>query len=135
MSTGGTRPRTLAGKAWRFAAVGVVNTAIDMICFAALLALAVPPLAANAAAWLVAVAFSYAANSRWSFERDRTVPEGRSVLRFIAGGAVITFGVSSLAIATLAASLGPFAAKVIGIVAAAVLNFAAARWAIEHRLR
>ena len=126
--------RTLGSKMGRFAVVGVANTVIDLAAFSALLWIAVPPLAANVGAWLVAVAFSFTANRFWSFERDRSIPLGRSVFRFVSLGALISLGVSSLFIAALAGWTGVWPAKIAGIVVAAVLNFLAARWSIEGRL-
>ncbi|MBN9236524.1 MULTISPECIES: GtrA family protein [Phyllobacteriaceae] len=126
--------RTLGSKMGRFAVVGVANTVIDLAAFSALLWVAVPPLAANVGAWLVAVAFSFTANRFWSFERDRSIPLGRSVFRFVSLGALISLGVSSLFIAALAGWTGVWPAKIAGIVVAAVLNFLAARWSIEGRL-
>lgn len=126
--------RTLGRKMGRFAVVGVANTVIDLAAFSALLWVAVPPLAANVGAWLVAVAFSFTANRFWSFERDRSIPLGRSVFRFVSLGALISLGVSSLFIAALAGWTGVWPAKIAGIVVAAVLNFLAARWSIEGRL-
>ena len=126
--------RTLGSKMGHFAVVGVANTVIDLAAFSALLWVAVPPLAANVGAWLVAVAFSFTANRFWSFERDRSIPLGRSVFRFVSLGALISLGVSSLFIAALAGWTGVWPAKIAGIVVAAVLNFLAARWSIEGRL-
>ena len=56
--------RPLSSKMGRFAVVGVANTLIDIAAFAVLFALSVPALAANVGSWSIAVAFSYAVNSR-----------------------------------------------------------------------
>lgn len=126
--------RGLGGKAVRFAMVGLVNTAIDLLVFGALVAMATPALLANLGAWLVAVSFSYVANARWSFERNPALRTPVSVLRFMALGALISLGVSSGAIAILAGWIGLWPAKLLGVVAAAALNFVAARWSIEDRV-
>ncbi len=128
-------PQSLTGKALRFGIVGVFNTVVDVAAFALLLAAGATALAANVGAWLVAVSFSYAINSRWSFERSGELHEARSIARFLGMGALISLGVSSAAILALAPLTGLWPAKLIGIVAAAVLNFFAARWSIENRLR
>lgn len=128
-------PQSLAGKALRFGIVGVFNTVVDLAAFALLLAAGATALAANVGAWLVAVSFSYAINSRWSFERSGELHEARSIARFLGMGALISLGVSSAAILALAPLTGLWPAKLIGIVVAAVLNFFAARWSIENRLR
>ena len=129
------RPRTIQGKALRFGLVGILNTLVDLATFALLIALAAPALAANVGAWLVAVSFSYALNSRWSFERDRGLGDARSILRFFGFGALISLGMSSGAIVALAPFIGLWPAKLLGVIVAAALNFIAARWSIENRLR
>jgi putative flippase GtrA len=121
-------------KVVRFGLVGLINSAIDLVVFAAAVWLGGPPLVSNFLGWLVAVVFSYFANSRWSFERDPRIGEGRSALRFISLGALITLGVSSGAILSLGEFIGVMPAKIVGLVAAAVLNFVAARWSIENRV-
>lgn len=128
-------PRSFGEKALRFGAVGILNTLVDLASFGLLIALSVPALVANVGAWLVAVSFSYALNSRWSFERNAALHEGWSILRFFGLGALISLGVSSGAILTLTGLIGLWPAKILGIVMAAVLNFIAARWSIEDRLR
>ena len=127
--------RTLGNKAGRFLVVGLVNTVIDMAVFAILLALDARPLVANVLAWAVAVTFSYIVNSRWSFERDHTLSTTQSVLRFVSLGALISLGVSSGILAALAGWIGIWPAKILGVVLAAILNFFAARWSIEDRLK
>lgn len=126
--------RGIAGKAVRFGLVGLANTAIDFVVFAALVAMAVPALLSNLGAWLVAVSFSYVANARWSFERNPAVRTQTSVLRFMALSALVSLGVSSAAIALLAGWTGLWPAKLIAVVVAAVINFFAARWSIEDRV-
>ena len=127
--------RSSASKVARFLAVGVANTVIDLMVFAAVLALGARPLLANVLAWSVAVAFSYLANSRWSFERDTGLSETHSVLRFVSLGALISLGVSSIVLAGLAGFIGVWPAKILGILIAAILNFIAARWSIENKVR
>lgn len=118
----------------RFGVIGVVNTLIDLAVFAVAISVGTPALLANVAGWIVAVAFSYFANSRWSFQRDRTLGDARSALRFILLGALITLGVSSGAIVALAEPIGVMPAKILGLIVAAILNFIAAKWSIENRL-
>jgi putative flippase GtrA len=129
------RGRTLGSKAQRFVIVGLMNTVIDMAVFAVVLSAGARPLAANVIAWAVAITFSYVINSRWSFERHETLSATKSVLRFVSLGALISLGVSSGVIATLAGWIGVWPAKILGVVLAAILNFFAARWSIEDRLK
>ena len=127
--------RTLGNKAGRFLVVGLFNTVIDVVLFAALLFVGLRPLLANVLAWAVAVTFSYVVNSRWSFERDETLSASQSILRFVSLGALISLGVSSGLIAALAGWIGVWSAKILGVILAAILNFFAARWSIEDRLK
>lgn len=127
--------RTLGNKAQRFLIVGLLNTVIDMAVFAVLLAVDIRPLVANVLAWAVAVTFSYIVNSRWSFEREETLSMTQSILRFVSLGALISLGVSSGLIAALAGWIGIWPAKILGVILAAILNFFAARWSIEDRLK
>jgi putative flippase GtrA len=126
--------RSTGSKIVRFAFVGLMNTCIDLAGFFVLLKAGVPALAANVAAWFVAVLFSFVANRFWSFERDPAIRLHHSFLRFVSLGALISLGVSSLFIAALAGSIGVWPAKISGVIVAAVLNFLAARWSIEGRL-
>jgi putative flippase GtrA len=126
--------RSLGGKLGRFAVVGFANTVIDLIVFSIMLKLIGMPLVSNLVAWGVAVVFSFLANSFWSFDRDRGKPIGHSFFQFVSLGALISLGVSNLSIALLAGTVGVWPAKLIGVVVAAILNFAAAKWSIEGRL-
>lgn len=123
--------RPLSGKIVRFGVVGLANSLIDLAAFAMLVAAGLWPLAANGLAWLVAVSFSYAVNSRWSFERGPARSERLSIFAFFSLSALITLGVSSGAILALAGLIGLFPAKILGICVAAALSFLAARWSIE----
>lgn len=130
----GPARRPLVSKMLRFGIVGVANSLIDLAIFSALLWFAITPLLANFLAWFAAVCFSYFANSRWSFERAGNLGNRQSVLRFFMLGAIITLGVSSGAIVALGGLIGVLPAKIVGLVAAAVANFLAARWSIEDRI-
>ncbi|WP_367714927.1 GtrA family protein [Nitratireductor sp. GISD-1A_MAKvit] len=114
--------------------VGVLNTLIDLACFAALVAVSVPALLANFLGWAIAVVFSFAVNSRWTFERGERFSLHRAFAKFAVSGSIISLGSSTLAVYILPPFTGLFAAKLIGIVVGAILNFFAARWSIEDRL-
>jgi putative flippase GtrA len=133
--SGGVEARSLGSKLRRFAVVGVVNTAIDLAVFAIVFGLTGWPFISNLVAWAVAVTFSFAANSLWSFERDRGKPVAHSFFQFVSLGALIYLGVSNLSLLSLQAAIGVWPAKIVGVVVAAALNFAAAKWSIEGRLR
>ncbi len=126
--------RLSRSKVIRFGLVGLVASVIDLAVFAAAVVLGTPALAANLLGWLVAVSFSYFANSRWSFQRDPALGDARSALRFVSLGALITLGVSSAVLLLLEPMMGAMAGKLTGMVTAAIVNFVAARWAIENRI-
>jgi putative flippase GtrA len=128
------RKRGLVGKLRRFAVVGVANTAIDAATFAVMLKLIGMPFVSNLIAWCTAVVFSFAANSLWSFDRDRGKPVAHSFLQFVSLGALTSLGVSNLSIALLAGTIGIWPAKLLAVVVIATLNFVAAQWSIEGRL-
>lgn len=125
---------SLRRKAWRFVIVGILNSAVDFTAFAALTTFAIHPLLANVLAWGVAVIFSFAVNSRWTFERATTFGVRSAFLRFALSGAAISLGSSTLAVVVLPPFTGLLPAKFIGIAVGATLNFFAARWSIEQRL-
>jgi Predicted membrane protein len=129
---GSSRP--LGVKALRFGAVGIANSAVDFLIFTALAWVGLPALVANVIAWAVAVTFSYAVNSRWTFEADQALGKKKSFARFAVSGAAISLGSSSLALILLTDLAGLLPAKIIGIVVGAVINFFAARWSIEDRI-
>lgn len=115
----------------RFAVVGVANTAIDFGVFNLLLWLSVPRAAANAAAVCVALVFSYAVNSRWTFGQSAT--GWRAAVPFVAvtlGGMLLNTGVVALLgdparfpALPYAAVLVPNAAKVLGTGVSMVWNY------------
>ncbi|WP_336065184.1 GtrA family protein [Nitratireductor rhodophyticola] len=126
--------RGLSTKLSRFAIVGILNTVIDFATFSALVALSFPALVANFLGWTVAVIFSFAINSRWTFERGERFSLHRAFAKFAVSGSIISLGSSTLAVYLLPPLTGLFAAKLIGIVIGAILNFFAARWSIENRV-
>ena len=127
--------RGLGSKARRFIVVGIFGTAIDMTTFVLLIHAGIAALPANVGAWMVAVSFSYVLNSRWSFDRSEELSEGRSIIRFVSMGALISLGISSAFLAAFTGLIGLWPAKIVGVTVAAVLNFIAARWSIENRLK
>ena len=81
--------RAMALKAVSFAAVGVVNSAVDFAVFSfAYYWLGLPIVAANVMAWLVAVSGSYVMNSLTTFARE----SGRE----LRGKAYFTFLISQV---------------------------------------
>lgn len=124
-------PKSLAEKIKRFLAVGLANTVVDFTIFWLCLQAGLAALFGNALAWLGAVLFSYALNARWSFDRTRSHRE--ALPRFMASGAVISLLVSSGFVGLATPLIGLWPAKILGTLAAALLNFVAARWSIESR--
>lgn len=133
MSGGEKEARSLSVKLRRFALVGIANSAVDFAVFTALVSAAVPALLANLLSWGVAVLFSFAVNSRWTFVRPAAFRPHAAFARFALSGSIISLGSSTLAVAVLPPLTGVVAAKLIGIAVGAALNFFAARWSIESR--
>ena len=127
--------KPLTAKIASFAVIGVANSLIDLAVFGAGLKAGLHPLAANGMGWAAAVVFSFLANRRFTFDRAAELKTRNSALRFVVTGAAISLGVSTLAVAALSAVFGVWPAKLIGLVTAAILNYFAARWSIEDRLR
>ena len=71
-----------AGRARRFALVGVVNTLIDFVLFTVLTAAGVGILAANTVSTSSGMAFSFFVNRAWSFRSER--PARETVVPFLA---------------------------------------------------
>jgi putative flippase GtrA len=129
------KPSGTLGKLIRFGLIGIVNLLIDLAVFLLLLWLGMPPLAANLLSWFTAVVFSYFANAAATFERHEAISGMKSMLRFIASGAIITLGISTAALWLLTGIIGVFPAKMVGLIVAGALNFIAGRWSIEGKIR
>ncbi len=126
--------RPLLVKLRRFAIVGLMNSAIDFAAFTVLVYLGLAPLMSNLLAWAVAVIFSFAVNSRWTFVRSHKFHLGKAFAKFAFSGSIISLGSSTIAVWLLPPLIGVFPAKIVGIAIGAALNFFAARWSIEDRL-
>ena len=118
-------------KAFRFGLIGIANAVVDFAVFGLAMAAGFLPVAANLAGWAAAVTFSFAANSKLTFTPAQNRSRISSYLRFAGSGALITLGVSTLAVWIGTPLIGAWAAKFAGIAVAGVINFFAARWSIE----
>ncbi len=121
-----TRLAAHGPRAFRFALVGIANTAIDMALFAALFYwVGWGLLPAHIAAFLVAATNSYLMNKAWTFA-DGT--RGRAAwikgIRYVAV-ATVGLGLSSLTIWLAAFVVPVMVAKVLAIVASFAWNYAA----------
>src|SRR6476659_3921254 len=118
------RERALALKALSFAAVGLVNTAVDATIFFLLLAYATSSLVvANVAAWFIANTGSYVMNSFTTFSAETG---GKLSVRHYAGfvGSGIVAVTASTITVVLAAKFMPvWAAKAIAILVSFAVNF------------
>jgi putative flippase GtrA len=79
----------------KFAGVGVLNTAVDFLCFLVLFRwLSIDPVVSNVAAFLVAASHGYLLNHFWTFRGTRTgSPNWQGWLTYIfvnAAGALFT---------------------------------------------
>lgn len=73
----------------RYASVGVVNTLIHWIIFAAVYALYPKQVMANFAAFCVAVTFSFVANAKWTFNTELTTSRYLLYVTFMGAMAAI----------------------------------------------
>src|SRR6478735_4052163 len=90
--TAAWRERAIALKAMSFAAVGVVNSAVDFGVFSlAYYYFGLPIITANVMAWIVAVSGSYVMNSLTTFARE----SGRE-LRWRSYGTFVFSGVAGV---------------------------------------
>lgn len=123
--------RAVVLKMASFAAVGIVNTAVDAsVFFLAYLFLTSSLVAANAAGWLVAVSCSYVLNSHITFAAE----SGRQ-LRLKSYGAFVASGVVGLvantsALLISAQYLPVWGAKGIAILVAFAVNFSMSHFVV-----
>ena len=123
--------RALALKAISFAMVGVVNTAIDFSIFwTTARYLGWPLVPANVLAWLVAVSFSYAMNSFFTFgpESGRTL-RWRDYATFAASG-VAGMVASTTTLFALSYVLPVLAAKLLSIAVSFAVNFSLSHFVV-----
>lgn len=119
--SGGWRAR--AGRPLRFAAVGVVNTAVDIGLFAALTspAAGIAPGLANIASYGTGMLVSFALNRNWTF-RAGDGPKLAQFLRFFAVN-MSALLLSTLLVAGLARLMPPVAAKLLSLPATFAWGF------------
>jgi putative flippase GtrA len=123
--------RALALKAISFAMVGVVNTAIDFSIFwTTARYLGWPLVPANVLAWLVAVSFSYAMNSIFTFgpESGRTL-RWRDYATFAASG-VAGMVASTATLFALSYVLPVLVAKLLSIAVSFAVNFSLSHFVV-----
>jgi putative flippase GtrA len=118
--------KTHGARFTRFAGVGVLNTACDVGVFAGLTALGVHPLAANAAAFLIANLQSYFLNARITFRSGGAeAPLALAGYAKFAAAHLASLAVSTAFIAALARILTPLGAKAASAVFTLAWNYAA----------
>ncbi|MFC4783311.1 GtrA family protein [Nocardioides sp. MAHUQ-72] len=116
----------------RFAAVGVVNTGIDLGLFALLhgpLGLALANLVSTGAG----MATSFVANGRFTFGRDRL--DAGQALRFVATTGTVLWVVQPTLIAELSAPTGVLGAKVLATGTCVVGNYLLCRHVVWRDVR
>lgn len=108
-----------------FCAIGVLNTAIDMIVFALMIWIGVHYAAAQAAAYLAGMTNSYLMNSAITFRGQRAdVDPIRRKVRFAVWNAMmLTLSIGLIAVAKEAAGLSELAAKAVVTALIVALNF------------
>jgi putative flippase GtrA len=126
--------RAISLKAALFAAIGVINTLVDLVVFLVAYNLfAIPLVPANVLAWLVAVSGSYVMNSFITFaaESGRQL-RLRDYATFIASG--IAGLVANTTVLVVAAYWMPvLAAKLTAIVASFLVNFSLSHFVVFPR--
>lgn len=119
----------------KFAAIGVLNTGIDIAIFAALVyALRWPSLPAQCVSYFLAFLNSYWWNRRWTFGmRERG--SARELLKFAAVNALsFLCATGALVAAEQAAGLAPIAAKLVSVAASLAVNYAGSKlWVFRQR--
>jgi putative flippase GtrA len=123
--------RAIAIKLLSFATIGVINTLIDVSIFtAAYKVFALPLIASNACAWIVAVSCSYLMNTSITFGRETGgIFRWTSYLRFAISGLLgVTVATTTLVILSHYTPL--FSAKLISIVAAFAVNFSMSHFVV-----
>jgi len=126
--------RAIALKALSFAAIGVVNTAIDFSIFwTANQFLGWPLVPANVLAWVLAVSFSYAMNSFITFGPESgRVLRWRDYLTFVASG-VAGMVASTTTLVLLSYVMPVVAAKLISIFVSFVVNFSLSHFVVFRK--
>jgi putative flippase GtrA len=83
----------------KFIVVGIVTTLIHILIVIALVdgGLGVSPVPANCIAFLSATAFSYTANTKWSFSREFSASNARRFLITASAGFAVAYCLASLA--------------------------------------
>jgi putative flippase GtrA len=125
--------RVLFGQAARFAAIGLVNTAVDFGVFLfAITFLTSSLVAANVLSWTVAVTGSYVLNSFITFAPESgRVLRLRAYLAFVASGiAGLIANTATLLIAAKLLLLPVVLAKLLAIGASFLVNFSLARFVV-----
>jgi len=130
------RARAIHLKAASFAMVGVVNSAVDFGVFSfAYYYLALPIIAANVIAWVVAVSGSYVMNSLITF-----APESGRQLRFKDYGAFVLSQTGGLITNTATVFVASYfipvlVGKVLAIGASFLVNFSLSHFVVFRRHR
>lgn len=122
----------------RFGGAGVLSAATDFAIFGAALAAGAHPAAANIAAFLVANVQSYVLNARLTFRSGgKPAPLSVSAYGKFLFAHAFSLAFSTLIVAWLAPMLGPWPAKLVALIAAAVWNYSAAALFVfrENRTR
>lgn len=122
-------PQTDRGRFLRFLAVGVLNTAVGYLAYAALVRLGLAPQPALAAAFVIGILWNYLTHSGLVF--------GTKGWRRIAPYALaygVVYGVNALSLwALLSAGVGPYGAQAILVLPMAGLSYLLVSFALTGR--
>lgn len=111
-------------QASKFALVGVLNTAVDIVIYIGLVAISMHPVLANIAAFFVANLQSYFVNARFTFTK-KGAPAATSFSGYARYGLShsVSLVVSTAIIAVLASTIGPIPAKFLALVVTFGMNY------------
>jgi putative flippase GtrA len=125
------RSRTIVAKLFSFAAIGVVNVAVDVTVFSIAYKLFHLPLVlSNVIAWAVAASGSYAMNTKVTLGRETGGAfSWKHYLRFAASG-VLGVIVATTTLVILSHYADVFVAKFVSILAAFGVNFSMSHFVV-----
>lgn len=115
------------GNAARFAAVGLIGLALDILIFQILFGMGFRLVTAHVVSFVVATVSNYFLNSRWAFANDGPAPAERDWPRYMRFMAIciLAFSLRGGVLAGAVELLGwpPQAAILLGVAVAAVINY------------
>jgi putative flippase GtrA len=130
----GGSPKSGIRRIIQFAAVGVVNSTVDMALFAALVFIAdVPLVIANTASYSGGLLNSFFFNKYWTFGDVERQLSTRFQLPVFVGANLVGLAIANVVLLITAMALPVIIAKLLSILCAAVWNFWASHTLVYRR--